>query len=347
MSVDPLRRAALAAVGAACVSAFVPPLGKRTEAPRCAPSCPFEHVRVGLVFDVGGRGDKSFNDSAWEGLERARHELGVRTEVIEPSGAEDRESALRLFGASGFDLVIGVGFIFSADVHAVAPAFPRTRYACIDYAPQGAPLPTNAAGLGFREEEGSFLVGAAAALLSKTGHVSFVGGMDVPLIHKFEAGFRAGALHVRPSTIVHAAYAGSTPEAFRDPARGKAIAASHIAQGADVLYHASGTTGHGVFEAARERGALAIGVDADQHDEAPGTVVTSMRKRSDAAVVEAIRAACEGRFATGQRSLGLAEGGVDWVHEGPHASLLPAEVVARVEALRAELERGAIAVPTR
>jgi len=241
--------------------------------------------------------------------------------------------------------VIGVGFIFSADVLAVAPAFPETRFGCIDYAPQKDPLPKNAAGLGFREEEGSFLVGAAAGLLTKSGTVSFVGGMDVPLIHKFEAGYRAGVREVCSTCKVQVAYAGATPDAFRDPARGKTIASNHIALGADVLFHAAGTTGHGVFEAARGAGKLAIGVDADQYDEMPGVVVTSMVKRSDVAVFEMVREVVGGRFTPGARSLGLGQAGVDWIHDGPHAALLPDDVKARVEGLRGRIVRGEISVP--
>lgn len=302
--------------------------------------------RVGLVMDVGGRGDKSFNDAAFDGLQRARRELGVHTELIEPSGAEDREAALRLFAARGFDLVFGVGFIFSTDINVAARDFPHIRFACVDYsAPRDGVIPPNVLGLGFREEEGSFLVGAVAALLSKTGHVGFVGGMDIALIHRFEAGYQAGVRHVCPDCRVHVVYAGTTPEAFRDPAKGKAVANNQIAAGADVIYHASGNTGHGVFEAARDMGAYAIGVDADQHDEMPGTVVTSMVKRVDIAVFDTIRDLTEGRFETGVVSFGVAESGVDYVHEGPHAAGLPESIKQRVNALRDEIAAGRIQVP--
>jgi basic membrane protein A len=344
----PSRRLVVAALASASLGGLASLAPGRSAAlalPRCAPSCRYPSFRLGIVFDVGGRGDKSFNDAAYAGAQRAHHELGVGVELIEPQGAEDRESAMRLFGARGFDLVVGVGFIFSSDVHVVAPSFPKTRFACIDYAPTGQPLPPNVVGLTFREQEGSFLVGAAAALVSKTGHVGFVGGMDVPLIHKFEAGFSAGARAARGDVAVHAAYAGATPDAFRDPVKGKALALSQIALGADVLFHASGTTGHGVFEAARDMRVFAIGVDADQHDEMPGTVLTSMVKRADVAVHEATLGVAEGRFVSGVRSFGLAEGGVDWVHQGPHAALLPADVVTRVEALRARVVSGALVVP--
>jgi basic membrane protein A len=311
-----------------------------------APGGRFSHLRVGLVFDVGGRGDKSFNDSAYEGLARAERELGIAAEVLEPTGAEDREAALRLFAARGFDVVVGVGFIFSTDVNEVARDFPAVRFACVDYAPppEGA-IPPNVVGLGFREEEGSFLVGAVAAALTRTRHLGFVGGMDIPLIHRFEAGYRAGIAHVCPSCRLHVGYAGTTPEAFRDPAKGKAVAVSQIAAGADVIYHASGTTGHGVFEAAREMGVKAIGVDSDQHDEMPGTVVTSLIKRVDVAVFDTIVSVGEGRFQGGVTSFGVAEDGVDYVREGPHAAGVPDAVKARVAELRADIAAGRIRVP--
>ena len=338
------RALVLPALQAAGVALALVPGKKDEAASRAAAKAPT--ARVGLVFDVGGRGDKSFNDAAYAGLARAERELGVAVRYLEPSGSEDRESALRLFAAQGVDLVIGVGFIFSSDVDEVARAYPNVHFACIDYFAGPGGIPPNVAALAFREEEGSFLVGGAAGLLSKTRHVGFVGGMTGPLIRKFEAGYEAGVKATCPSCVVHAAYAGNTPDAYRDPAKGKALAIAQIASGADVVYHASGATGHGVFEAAREAKALAIGVDADQHDEMPGTVVTSMVKRADVAVFETIRAVVEKRFKPGMQVFGLAEGGVDWVHEGPHADGVPPEVKARVEALRADVASGRTSVPS-
>ena len=312
------------------------------------PSGPLQSLRVGLVFDVGGRGDKSFNDAAYAGVSRAQDRLGVRIELLEPSGAEDREASLRLFSARGFDLVIGVGFIFSTDINVVARDFPETKFACVDYAPTpGVTIPGNVVGLGFREEEGSFLVGAVAGLMTKTKHLGFVGGMDIPLIHRFEAGYRAGMKEVCAECELHVAYAGTTPEAFRDPAKGKAVAISQIASGSDIIYHASGTTGHGVFEAARDMGIKAIGVDSDQYDEMPGTVVTSMIKRVDVAVFDTIAAVGYGKFKSGMRSFGVAESGVDYVHEGPHGALVPASVKREVERLRARIARGEFTIPRR
>jgi len=308
--------------------------------------------RVALVFDIGGRGDKSFNDSAYLGLVRAHKELGIAFEVVEPTGAEDREAALRLFAARGFPLVIGVGFIFSRDIDTVARDYPAIRFACVDYGPQFTkdghplPIPANVTGLAFREEEGSYLVGAVAGLSTKSKHVGFVGGMDIPLIHKFEAGYRAGVTAVCPTCTTHVAYAGSTPEAFRDPAKGKAIAIAQIGQGADVLFHASGSTGHGVFEASKAAGVQAIGVDADQWDEAPGHVLTSMVKDVDVAVLDAIARTQKGTLPSGMLVLGLAERGLDYVHEGPHAVGISKEIQGKVEELRRKIVAHEISVPS-
>ncbi len=338
-----LRRAVVVTFALAGLTALLP---ARHEEPPAKGV--YAHVRVGLVFDVGGRGDKSFNDAAYEGISRAAREFGVTTEVLEPGGAEDREAAMRLFAARGFDLVIGVGFVFSTDINVVSAAFPKTSFACIDYSPRpDGVIPPNVAALSFREEEGSFLVGAVAGLMTKSKHVGFIGGMDIPLIHKFEAGYRAGVHEVCPTCTVHVAYAGATPEAFRDPVKGKALAVSQISAGADIVYHASGTTGHGVFEAARDMGVKGIGVDSDQYDEMPGTVITSMIKRGDVAVFDTIVSVAKGELKGGWRSFGVAEGGVSYLSEGPHAEAIPAEVKARVAELSQRIARGEIKIPTR
>lgn len=307
-------------------------------------------VRAGLVFDVGGRGDKSFNDAAYAGLERARAELGAHVEYVEPSDADDRVAALRLFAARGFDVVLAVGYLFSRDVDAVSADYPAVRFGCVDYAPpeRGA-VPANVVGLRFREEEGSFLVGAAAAYTmgAPDAAVGFVGGMDIPLIRRFERGYRAGVREACPGCTVYAAYAGSTPSAFRDPAAGEALAMAQFGQGVGVIFHASGTTGHGVFVAAQRLGRLAIGVDADQYDEMPAVVLTSMLKRVDVAVFETLQDAARGRFERGEagvRSFGVRDGGLDWVHAGPHARHLRPDTIARVEALRQRIARGELRV---
>ncbi len=231
-------------------------------------------------------------------------------------------------------------------MNVVSEAFPKTSFACVDYAPApNQKMPENLAGLVFREEEGAFLVGAVAGLVSKRSSVGFVGGMDVPLIRKFQAGYTAGIRHVCPSCRVHAGYAGTTPEAFKDPAKGEAIATSQISAGADVVFHAAGSTGLGVFEAARDMNAWAIGVDADQHDEMPGVVLTSMVKRVDVVVYDAVHQIVDGEFKGGLRSFGLEEEGIGYVSEGPHAEHIPAAVKARVEEIRDEIIEGKIEIP--
>jgi basic membrane protein A len=340
--VNPLKSTAVL-VALAVLLTLLP--ARRTRDVPARSGKPGEGVRVGLVFDVGGRGDKSFNDAAYAGLVRAESELGVDASYLEPTGSEDREAAMRLFAARGVDLVVGVGFIFSSDVDAVARAYPNVHFACVDYAPGPQGMLPNVEGLAFREEEGSFLVGAVAGLVSTTHHVGFVGGMTMPLIRKFEAGYEAGVHAACPACVVHSAYAGSSPDAFRDPAKGKALAIAEIAAGADVVFHASGATGHGVFEGAKDAHVWAIGVDADQHDDMPGTVLTSMTKRASVAVFEAIRSVVEHRFAGGMHVFGLREDGVDYVHEGPHGALVPEAVKAKVEELRREIVAGKIVVP--
>ena len=298
-----------------------------------------KRVRAGVVFDVGGRGDKSFNDSAWRGLDRAVRELGVEAEYIEPGEGSDRESGMRLLAAEGFDLVIGVGFIFSDDLYNIAREYPKTHFACIDYAKFDAHgfvvPPPNMVALKFREEEGSFLVGALAALVSKTHAVGFVGGMDIPLIHKFEAGYRAGAHTSAPTAACSSATRASPATRSRTRRRARSWRCAQYAAGADIIFHAAGTTGLGVFEAARETGRYAIGVDADQWDEAPGRVLTSMIKGVDVRRCSRRCSACAtAQWQGGVLQLGLAEGGVDYVYDERNRALIGDAVRARVEELR-------------
>jgi len=333
--------------GVALALAVFAACGKKDEPPAT------KALRVGLVFDIGGRGDKSFNDSAYRGLERARTELGVQYDYHEPAEGADRETGLREYATRGYDLVIGVGFMFSDDIEKMAREFPAVRFACVDYTVKTSPggdlesPPANLVGLKFREEEGSFLAGALAALVSKTGIIGFVGGMDIPLIHKFEAGYRAGARHVRPRCDVLVGYAGVAAMAFKDPAKGKELANSMYGRGADVIFHASGTTGLGVFEAAREQNKLAIGVDSDQYEEAPGHVLTSMVKDVDIAVFGVIADVKAGRFQGGIRELGLRDDGVRIVRDEHNRDLIPAPVDARVAALGDSIAHDWIQVPRR
>lgn len=305
-------------------------------------------VKVGLVFDLGGRNDKSFNEGAYRGLLAAQAQLGVDIRWIEPSEGADRESALRNLAASGYDLVIGVGFIFGPDLERLSAQFPRVKFAGVDYTPsEGFAVPDNLLALRFREHEGAFVVGAIAGMVSRTHRVGFVGGMQIPLIQKFEAGYRAGVAHVCPACRVKVAYAGQTPRAFNDSPKGQELAAAQYGAGADIIFHASGKTGDGVFAAARQRGLFAIGVDSDQHDVAPCCVLTSMLKRVDVAVVDVVRQVVEHRFRGGVVELGIAEHAIDFVADDRNRLLLPPAVVARARRLADQIVAGTIRVPDR
>lgn len=309
-------------------------------------------TRVGIVFDVGGRGDKSFNDGAYVGATRAEDSLGAKVRFIEPGEGSDREAGLRLLAAEKMNLVVGVGFIFTDDLTELASEYPNINFAGVDYALKTddkgnvVPPPANLAALKFREEEGSYLVGALAALVGGSKKVGFVGGMDIPLIHKFEAGYTAGVKHVCPDCTVIAQYAGVTPEAFRNPGKGKELALSQYQQGVNVIFHASGSTGLGVFEAARATNKLAIGVDADQYAEAPGHVLTSMVKGVDNATYDVIQRVHDGTFKGGVYSFGLKEGGVGYVYDEHNRALIPDSVRARLEGIKQEIIEGKIRVPS-
>jgi basic membrane protein A and related proteins len=338
------RPFAVAAVLAALV--LVAGCARKTDE-GAAPAAPGA-LKVGLVFDVGGRGDKSFNDAAYAGLVRAQKELGITFTTLETGEGSDREAQMRQLAAGGSQLVFGVGFLFSDDILGLAQEFPNVKFACVDYTvKEGQALPPNLRALEFKENEGSFLVGALAALLTKTGKVGFVGGMEIPLIKKFEAGYRAGVQAANPKVGVLVKYAGSTGTAFKDPTKGKELALAEYNQGADIIFHASGSTGLGVFEAAREKGKLAIGVDADQYAEAPGFILTSMVKSVDTAVLQTIKETRDGHWQGGVREFGLSEDGVGWVYDEHNRALVPAAVKAKVDALKAEIVAGRIVVPAK
>jgi basic membrane protein A and related proteins len=326
--------AALVAAGAIVFGDGGPPPGKG--------------VRIGLVFDVGGKNDESFNESAWRGLQRAQAQLGVAIDYIEPSEGADRETALRTLAAKHDDLVIGVGFLFGPDLEALARQFPDVRFVGIDYTPsEGFGTLPNLAGIRFREHEGAFLVGAIAGLVTHTKCVGFVGAMKIPLIRKFEAGYTAGVHHVCPDCRVLSAYVGNEPQAFADPAMGQELASAQYAECADIIFHASGKTGDGVFAAARQRGARAIGVDSDQFARAPCCVVTSMIKRVDLAVFDIIKDVVAGTFHGGVHELGLAEDRIGFVSDERNRNLLPLDVVERGRLLEKQIIAGKIQVPSR
>jgi basic membrane protein A len=309
-----------------------------------------EKMKVGLVFDVGGRGDKSFNDAAYRGLEKAKKELGVDFEYIEPGPGADREAALRQFSTrSDIGVIFGIGFIFTDDITKIAEEFPDKKFACVDYTvTPGKKIPSNLIAIEFKEEEGSFLVGALAALTTKTNTIGFIGGMESPLIKKFEAAYIAGAKYVKPDIKVITGYAGVTGEAFKNPGKGKELGLGQYSQGADIIYHASGVTGLGVFEAAREKDKLAIGVDSDQQGEAPGHILTSMVKMVDISVFDIIKDVKENKFKGGiVNTFGLQNKGVDYIYDDNNKKLIPDEARKKVEEIRAKIISGEIKVPVK
>jgi basic membrane protein A len=311
-------------------------------------------LKVGLVFDIGGRGDKSFNDSAYLGLERAKKELGIEYEYLETPQATDRATQLRqLASKPDIKVIFGIGFLFTDDINAVAQEFPDKQFADVDYTVDPKKqIPANVAALEFKEEEGSFLVGALAGLLTKTNKVGFIGGMKIPLIEKFETGFKAGVKAVNPKCEIYANYAGLTGNAFKDPTKGKELALSMYDKGADIIYHASGSTGLGVFEAAFQKKKFAIGVDADQYQSAPKemqdaqVILTSMVKRVDEAVFQTIKSVQEEQFHGGVRMFDLKSKGIDYVYDEHNKPLIPESVHQKVEELRTKIINGEIIVPS-
>jgi len=335
---------AAATLGAGCA---------KKEAPAPAPAQPEKPkpLRVGLVFDIGGRGDLSFNDAAYAGLERAQKEFGdkIETKYLEPSaGGENREQLLRLLAEDKFDLIFGVGFMFTDHVAKVAKEFPGTKFGLIDGFIGDLTEASNISCLLFKENEGSFLVGAAAGLKTKTNKIGFVGGMKIPLIEKFEAGYIAGAKYVNPKVEVFSDYIGTTGEAFKDPVKGKELTLSQIKKGADIVYHASGASGIGVIEAGASQKKLVIGVDSDQSltakPEQRPYILTSMLKRVDVAVFETIKATLENKFQGGYRVFGVAEDGVGYAVNEYNQEMLK-DIRDRLEELKKKIISGEIKVP--
>ncbi len=305
-------------------------------------------LKVGLVFDIGGRGDKSFNDAAYKGLETAKNKLGVEFEAIDPGDGADRESSLRkLASRKDIGLIFGVGFIFTDDINNIAKEFPDKKFACIDYSvdPTKSIL-SNIEAIEFKEEEGSFLVGALAALTTKTNKVGFIGGMESSLIKKFETGFKQGVNYVNPECRVLSAYVSVSPEGFKNPGKAKEIALSQYSGGADIIYHASGLSGLGLFEAAREKNKLAIGVDMDQYKEAPGFVLSSMVKQVDEAVFLTIKDFKENKFTGGIKTFGIKDNGVGFVYDDNNKLLISPEIKEKLDAIRIKLINGEIKADT-
>ncbi|UMG93317.1 BMP family ABC transporter substrate-binding protein [Nocardioides sp. TF02-7] len=307
-------------------------------------------IQVGLAYDVGGRGDQSFNDSAYAGLERAQEELGVSATEAEASDGEAesaREERLRTMAESGMNPIIGVGFAYSESTNVVAPEFPDTCFGVIDgFDPDEEPNP-NVAYLGFAEEQGSFLVGVAAALKTESDTVGFVGGVHNDLIKKFEAGYTAGVQAVNPDIEVIVNYIEESDLAgFADPAGGKEAAAAAYDQGADVVYHASGGSGSGVFEAATEADAWAIGVDSDQYLTAPKNqqqhILTSMLKRVDVATFDMIQSVADGEPLSSYQVYDLSVDGVAYSTSGGFVE----DIASDIDGYGEQIVNGEIEVPT-
>jgi basic membrane protein A and related proteins len=293
-----------------------------------------------LVFDMGGKFDKSFNEAAVQGAERFRKETRIAYREFEVTSETQREQALRTLTRRGARIVAAIGFAQATAVDKVAREFPATRFTLIDAVVE---LP-NVQSVVFKEHEGSFLVGMAAAMASRSGKIGFVGGMDIPLIRKFALGYEEGARFVNPKIEVFQNMTGTTPAAWNDPTRGGELARSQFERGADVVYAAAGATGLGVLQVAKDKGRLAIGVDSNQNHLYPGTVLTSMVKRVDLAIYEAFKTAREGTWKPGVRTLGVAEGGVDYALDQYNRDLLTPEMVRRLEQARADIVAGRIKV---
>jgi basic membrane protein A len=294
-----------------------------------------------IVYDVGGKADKSFNEAAYRGVQKFVHETGIEVREFEISNEAQRAQAFANMARRGATIIVGVGFTQRDAIETVARQYPDKKFTLIDAVSDVK----NVQSVVFREQEGSFLVGVIAALASKTHKIGFVGGMDIPLIRRFAAGYQAGARYADPATEVLVNMTGTTPAAWQDPARGAELARSQFDRGADVVYAAAGTTGLGVLQAAVDSKMLAIGVDSNQDFLHPGTMLTSMVKGTDVAVYEALRTAKDGTWRPGMRSLGLAEGAVGYSIDQYNEGLLTAEMRAKADAARAEIIAGKIQVP--
>lgn len=296
-------------------------------------------TRPAIVYGTGGKADKSFNEAANLGVRRYARAMGVDVAEFEPADDALFEMAQRQYAAGGYDPIVVIGFPQAAALARVAKEFPRSRFTIID---AKVDLP-NVRSVLFREQESSYLVGMAAALASKSGKVGFVGGMDSPLMRRFLCGYEQGARAARAGVEVIGDMAGTTPAAWNDPAAGTRLAQAQFARGVDVIYAAAGTTGLAVLQAAQARGKLAIG-SANKGFSDPGTLLTSTAKRVDAAVFQALISVAQGRWRSGEFTVGLAEGALDWAPEDYNKKLITKDMWDRIDAARAAIVSGRIRV---
>jgi basic membrane protein A and related proteins len=327
----------IAAVAAATLAAC----GKKEDAPApaapasapvaAAPAAP----QPAIIYDLGGKFDKSFNEAAYNGMEKWKKDTGKEYLEFEVTNESQREQSVRRMAEKGASPIISVGFSQASAVEKVAKEFPKLNFAIVDMVVE---LP-NVQSVVFKEQEGSFLVGAMAAMASKSGKVGFVGGMDIPLIRRFGCGYEQGAKFANARAEVFANMTGTTGAAWNDPARGGELAKAQFAKGADVVFAAAGATGMGVYQAAKDSGKLAIGVDSNQNHLQPGTMLTSMLKRVDVAVYNVSMG-----FKPGMTVLGLKEGGVDFAMDTHNAKLVTPDMKKKVDAAKADIISGKIKV---
>ncbi|MDC0948242.1 BMP family ABC transporter substrate-binding protein [Gammaproteobacteria bacterium] len=293
-----------------------------------------------VIFDMGGKFDKSFNEAAYRGAESWKESSGGDYGEFEVTNEGQREQAMVRMAQRGYNPIVAVGFQQAPIVERVAAQFPETQFTLID-AVVDAP---NVKSVVFKEHEGSFLVGALAAMSSQTANIGFVGGMDIPLIRKFACGYEQGAKHVNAEVTVQQAMTGTTPAAWNDPTKGSELAKSQIDGGADIIFAAAGGTGVGVYQAAVDADKMAIGVDSNQNHLHPGKMLTSMVKRVDVAVEQAFTDGDSGDFSAGVEVLGLAENGVGWALDDDNRELVSEQMEADVNALRDQIIAGDVLV---
>jgi basic membrane protein A len=329
----------------ACVTLSVSCTKKSETAGTAAPSTgaaskPGAGIKVGLVLDKGGKDDKSFNTAAVRGATQAVNEFGIELKDVESPDDAAFEPALRTFAERGYPLVIAIGFSQADAVKKIAPQFPKTHFALVDSVVEGA----NVASLMFAEHEGSYVVGYLAGLLSKSNKIGFIGGMDIALIRRFEMGYEAGVKAANPKAEVVVNYVGINGSAWANPTRGKELALAQYGRGVDVIFHAAGASGMGVFDAAEEKKTYVIGVDSNQNGVKPGRVATSMLKRVDTAVYDVIKSQVEGQFKAGARYFGLKDKGVDYAVDQNNESII-APHKAKLEEIREKIIKGEISPP--
>ena len=303
--------------------------------------CFAETLKVGLVLDKGGKDDKSFNSAAYQGATKAEKDLKIELKYVEATDTNAIENLHRAFARKNFDLVIGIGFAQTDAVKKVAAQFPKVKFAIVD----GEVSAPNVRSLLFEEHEGSFLVGALAAMNSKSNSVGFVGGMDIPLIRRFAMGYNAGAKFINPKIATTDNYVGVTGEAWNNPAKAKELALSQYSKGADVIFVAAGASNTGVFDAAEEKKKLAIGVDSNQNWIKPGYILTSMLKAVDVAVYETIKETQAGKFTGSIAHFGLKNKGVDYTVDQYNEKLLSPSMKKKLEEIKAKIIAGQIQVP--